>query len=254
MNYLFHRTGDVKYEGDNELKDINKLSSSEPVPPVLSHGNCLKAGTTQAPLYHRDENLLYKTDCSHSPRVSCASVEPSEVYQTDDKIPHSMLLKTIDKRKQWKASYTFSRDHKFMYPVNLLFRSFNFAVALRINFISRTGSSICTKIFYLRYLQAGTVGVYHSNIDLQEVSKLILKKPCFSELAKMYLKNLTCIGCKRPKLLRKKHYVLAFSFDTSFVSFNCPGGAGRRKEKKKHKPFLHKHTLFKTWKDKIYLL
>lgn len=116
------------------------------VTPVLSHGNCLKARTIQALLYHRAENLLYKTGCLHSPHVSCASVEPSEVYQTDNKIPHSVLLKAMDKKKQSKASYTFSRDHKFPYPhMNLLFGSFNFAVALRINFILRTGSSLCTK-------------------------------------------------------------------------------------------------------------
>jgi len=181
------------------------------MPPVLSRGNCLKAGTVQAPLYHRAKNILYKTGCSHSPRVSCASVKPSELYQTDNKIAHSELLKTMDKKKQSKASYTFSRDHKFMYPVNLLFRSFNFAIALSINFILRTGSSICTKIFLLRYLQAGMVGVHHSNIDLQEVSQLIRKNSCFSELAKRYLQNSTCIGCKRSKLLRNKHYVLVFS-------------------------------------------
>lgn len=145
----------MKDEGDNEVKDISELSTSEPVPSMLSCGNCLKAGTIQALLYRRAKNLLYKTGCLHSPCVSCASVEPSEVYQIN-KIPHSALLKTMDKRKQSKASY--SRDHKFMCPVNL-FRSFNFTDALSINLISRTGSFIRTKIFFLRYLQTSAIAI-----------------------------------------------------------------------------------------------
>lgn len=173
---------------------------------MLSCGNCLKAGTIQALLYHRAKNLLYKTGCLHSPCVSCASVEPSEVYQIN-KIPHSALLKTMDKRKQSKASYTFSRDHKFMCPVNL-FRSFNFTVALSINLISRTGSFIRTKIFFSEVF----TDICHSNRNLQEFLKVTLKISCFSELAKIHLKNSTCIGCKRQKLPWRKHDVLAFSF------------------------------------------
>lgn len=108
------------------------------------------------------------------------------VQQTGNKTAHSVLLKTMDKKKQSKASYAFSRDYKYMHPVNLLFRPFKFCCCLKDSFSLKDWEFHL--LFFLRSLQAGMVRGHHSNIDLQEVSKLLMKTSCFYELAKRYLR------------------------------------------------------------------
>lgn len=139
---------------------------------MLPHGHRLKAGTIQAQLYHR-ENLLYKTGCLRSACLSCASVESSEVYLREKRKKKNnthCCWKPWSKRKKWQSrtSYTFSRDHEFIYLVIFLFKPFWFCCCLRISFILRTESSICTKIFFLRWNGRCP--------PLQEASKFILKK------------------------------------------------------------------------------